>query len=961
MSSRQYEIPVRRDWIPAGIVFVFSILAIVTSGGQTGAPASDTKDSITADQLRTSALVNPVGLDRDTPTFGWQLAVRESSSPEVAQSAYRLLVASSPALLTPGKADMWDSGRVPSANRLQIVYGGKPLRSHTTYFWTVQVWDSQGRPSAWSSPTKWTTALLHVGDWRARWIAAEPDQPLESQALEGRGKWTEHVGPLPMFRDEFRIEHPVRQAIVYVSGLGQYELRLNGTNVTETALNPGWTNYRKTVLYNSYDVTDRLRPGGNALGVMLGNGMYNVQGVHGRYTKFIGSFGQPKLILQMHLLYKDGTEDVIVSDQSWKTTSGPIVFSSPYGGEDFDARQEPVGWDRPGFADKNWVPALEVAGPDGDLREPGKELSGAKIPPITVAEMLKPTNVRALKPGVQVYDLGKNSSGWPEIVVRGHAGDRIQMLPGELLNPDGSVTQRSGSASPSDPVLFTYILSGKGEERWHPRFSYYGFRYVQVERTPAESGGPAPEILSLQGDFIHDDVTVDGHFSSDVPLLNDIHGLIDRAILSNSMSVLTDCPTREKLGWLEQTHLAGASIMYNYDVQALYAKTVRDMAEAQLPNGFVPAIAPEYVAFVDRNGVSTNFRDSPEWGSALILDPWQIYEFYGNAEILKTYYPAMVRYAEYLHSRLQDGMLVYGLGDWFDVGPNVPGESQLTSKGLTATAIYYRDLQVLANAARLLRRDSDAQRFASEAESTRNAFNRHLFHAETGIYDRGSQTAQAMPLVLGLVPEAARAAVLANLVGDIRAHQNHVTAGDIGFHYVVRALTDAGRSDVVFDMLSRTDSPSYGYQLARGATTLTEAWNTDPRSSQNHFMLGHAEEWFYRGLAGVDFDMSRPAQKRIELHPSFVPGVSNVHASFLSVMGTVESFWERSGDEIRWTVTLPAGTQGTVVFPSGADAISLDGKPLGPPDSYSAGLLLRSGQHRLLVALKQVSAAAPHQ
>ena len=445
-------------------------------------------------------------------------------------------------------------------------------------------------------------------------------------------------------------------------------------------------------------------------------------------------------------------------------------------------------------------------------------------------------------------------------------------------------------------MLFDYTLAG-GEERWHPRFTYYGFRYVQVETIPATAGGPKPEVLSLQTDVVHDDVAVDGHFTSGVTLLNQIHALIDRAILSNLASVISDCPTREKLGWLEQTYLAGSSIMDNYGVLKLYEKVADDIAEAQLANGFVPAIAPEYVAFVDANGKSTNFRDSPEWGSASILSPWEAYRFYGDAEILKDHYDSMVRYAGYLRSRLQDGMLTYGLGDWYDIGPRPPGEAQLTGKGLTATAIYYQDLRTLAAIASLLGNEADAASFSKEAGEVRESFNSHLLHADTATYDRGSQTAQAMPLVLGLVPENLRQAVLDNLIKDIRAHGDHVTAGDIGFHYVVRALTDNGRSDVLFDMLSRDDSPSYGYQLERGATTLTEAWDANPGSSQNHFMLGHAEEWFYRGLAGIDVDLSRPESRQIAIRPAFLAKVPEAQAEVHTVLGIVESSWTREGDE----------------------------------------------------------------
>ncbi len=930
-------------------VFVFFFGSIASSGHLLYGHSRDSiavPAGVAPDRLQVASMTNPVGVDRQTPSLSWELRAMVSGARDLRQIGYQVLVASSAEELAENRGSLWDSGRVQSGQRLYVAYGGRPLTSHQSYYWKVRIWDQAGNASAWSPPAKWTTAILHPEEWKARWIAAEPDGPLQPQTRENQGHWTESVQPLPIFRKEFRVIGPVRSAVVFVSGLGQYELHLNGSNVTDTVLNPGWSNYRKTVLYNTFDVAQQLHPGENVFGVLLGNGMYNVPGVRGRYTKFAGSFGQPKLILQLHIEYRDGSEATVTSDSSWRTALGPITFSSIYGGEDFDARLLRTGWDQPGFpGGDGWRPAFEVAGPDGLNGSPGRELSGHLIPPIVIAERLAPLRVTGPRPGVTVYDMGKNSSGWPEIRVQGRAGDRVRMLPGELLNPDGSVTQASAGAGPDNPVLFDYTLAG-GEERWHPRFTYYGFRYVQVETIPAKPGGPKPKVLSLQTDFIHDDVAIDGHFTSGVTLLNRIHALIDRAILSNLVSVITDCPTREKLGWLEQTHLAGSSIMNNYGVLKLYEKIADDIAEAQLANGFVPAIAPEYVAFVDANGNSTNFRDSPEWGSASILDPWQAYQFYGDSGILRDHYDSMVQYAGYLRSKLHDGMLNYGLGDWYDIGPRPPGESQLTGKGLTATAIYYQDLTTLAATASLLGNDADAARFGNETAEVRETFNSHLLHADTATYDRGSQTAQAMPLVLGLVPENLRQAVLENLIKDIRAHGNHVTAGDIGFHYVVRALTDNGRSDVLFDMLSRSDSPSYGYQLERGATTLTEAWDTNPRSSQNHFMLGHAEEWFYRGLAGIDIDMSRQEPRQITIRPAFLTPVAAAQAEVHTVLGAIESSWTRKRSNADWRVMIPAGSHATLILPPAATEVFINRSP-APPASPEGQFVLGSGAYEI--------------
>ena len=860
-------------------------------------------------ELRVSGLKTPIGLDEQQPFFGWELDTNNPARHNVTQSAYRILVASSAALLGQGRGDIWDSGRMKSRDYMHIQYAGKPLQSHTTYFWKVCVWDNASRPTTWSASSHWTTALLVPADWIAKWIAAKPDAPLEPQA---------HGGPetLPLFRHSFQVTKPVEQVIVYVSGLGQYELHLNGHTVTNAVMTPGWTNYRKTVLYNTYDITDQIKKGENVLGMMLGNGMYNVPGIEGRYTKFIGSFGNPKMILQMHITFSDGTRQVIASDHTWQTAPGPIVLSSIYGGEDYDARKELQGWDT-ATSTTSWSNALEVAAPSGSLA-PGDSLTSLLIPPMKVMTVIRPVRRSELHPGTQVYDLGKNFSGWPELQVTGHPGDTVRMLPGELLNTNGEVTQRSASASKRNPVLFTYTLRGNGPETWHPRFSYYGFRYVQVYTIPAHEDASPPAIVSLVGDFIHDDASVNGNFHSGVPLLNDIHHLIDQAIRSNLASVLTDCPTREKLGWLEQTYLNGASIMYNYGVDNLYRKISGDMSQAQLADGMVPAIAPEYVAFLDKNGANTDFRDSPEWGSAIILSPWAAYQFYGDPEGLAAHYDSMVRYADYLKSKSSNQLLNFGLGDWFDIGPRSPGESQLTSKSLTSTAVYYQDLVTLASIASLLNKPADAKRYATEAGEVKIAFNRALYHAGTKTYDRGSQTANAMPLYLGLVPEQDRTSVLANLVADIRENHNHVTAGDVGFHYVVGALMRYGRSDVVYDMVMRTDSPSYGYQLSKGATSLTEAWDTNPGDSQNHFMLGHAEEWFYRGLAGIDFDLSRGEASRILLRPALSSGAPDASATEKTVLGTIGSSWRRSGKDWSAEFAIPAGAQATVILPIGA-------------------------------------------
>jgi alpha-L-rhamnosidase len=879
-------------------------------------PALAQNGGLTPTDLRTNMRITPLGVQPDKVVFGWGLQPKTAGVRSQRQTAYRILVASSRKNLSENRGDVWDSGRIASGVFWQLPYQGPALPSHSTFYWKAETWDETSRPGAWSVAASFMTGLGE-SDWTAKWIAAEKDATTPPKG----------DAPLPVFRHDFNLRAPVQSAIVFVTGLGQYELDLNGGNVTSTVLNPGWTNYRKTVFYDTYDVTSLLHRGANALAMQLGNGMYNVEEAKGRYTKFTGSFGQPKCRMQMDVKYKDGRSERFVSDGSWQTHTGVITFSSIYGGEDADARLLPAGWELPGFDATDWHPALEVNGPGG-------KMMSAVSAPLIIAETYKPRAITTPKPGITVYDLGENMSGWPEIEVRGQPGASVTLLPGELLARDGTVSQESTHAFPDSAVLFHYTLRGGSLERWHPRFAYHSFRYVQVSVKPASPDGSLPEIVALTGDFVHAQAPVVGEFDSSDDLFNRIHALIDRAVLSNLASIVTDCPSREKLGWLEQTYLNAGTLLLNYDVTGLYEKMANDIADAQLSDGLVPSIAPEYVAFVDGAGKSNAFRDSPEWGSAVILSPWALYQYTGDVQPLAAHYSNMQRYAAYLGSRATDELLNYGLGDWYDIGPKPPGPSQLTSRTVTATGVYYEDLSVLARIARVLGHDADADEYQRKAEAVRKSFNAKLFHPETDQYDRGSQTANALPLALGLVPVAHRAAVLEHLVADIHAHGDHVTSGDVGFHYVVRALTDNGRSDVLAAMFSRTDSPSYGYQLARGATTLTEAWDANPESSQNHFMLGHGEEWFYRGLAGLSVDMSKGTDDAITLHPSFLKTVDHASASYESAMGLVRLSWHRSAQSDAVDIVVPPGAQVHLALP-----------PLGnwleknTPASRTAGVL----------------------
>jgi alpha-L-rhamnosidase len=834
------------------------------------AAAAASAASLSPYGLECEARPNPLGVDSPRPRLSWKLKSTRNGD---TQTAYQVLVATSADKLAPGAADGWDSRRVASAETSSIEYGGAALRSLGRYWWKVRVWDASGQPSEWSEAAAWTSALLPPDNWRAAWIT-HPDHALRS-------------GPLPIFRKEVAIDRPVRRALVLVSGLGFHELHINGTRVGDHVLAPAWSNYRATVYYETHDVTSLVKQGANAIGVMLGNGFYNVAG--GRYTKYTGSFGQPRLSLQLRLEMEDGGARDVVTDGTWRVTHGPIAFSCIFGGEDYDARLEADGWDRPGFDDSRWLRPTPVEAPGGAMR-------AQSSPPIRVQRKYKPVRVTDPAPGIRVYDLGQNFAGWPTLTVTGAAGASVKIIPGELLDEKGLVSQRSSGG----PVSFSYTTKGSGRETWSPRFTYYGFRYLQVE-------GSA-RVEEIGGEFVHLDAPRAGEFSCSKDLFNRIRALIDAAVRSNLQHVLTDCPHREKLGWLEVAHLMGESLVYNWDLRTVLPKFVRDMRDAQTVDGLVPDIAPEYVVF--RGG----FRDSPEWGSSAILLPRLAAEWYGDKRTLADAYRMMGAYSAYLGGQARDRILSFGLGDWYDIGPQPPGRSQLTPLGLTATAIWLDDLRALRNAARMLGREADAQRWAAEFAAVHTAFQKTFYKRAASTYATGSQTSLAMPLALGLAPAGARAGLVEKLVADIRARGNHTSAGDVGYRYVVGALTAAGRSDVLFDLASQTSAPSYAAQLAAGATSLTEAWDASPRSSQNHLMLGHIEQWFWAGLAGI---RPEPGMQRVAIRPEPVGDVDWVKARWESFRGPVVVEWRIEGGRFRMTAEIPPGMSATVRLPDG--------------------------------------------
>jgi len=849
---------------------------------------------------------NPLGIDRIKPYFSWKI---HSSERGFKQSAYQVVVSNNIDSLVAEKGNLWNSKKVISSESILIPFQGSNLEAASTYYWRVRIWDKGGNASAWSTPQKFVMGLLSEADWgKACWIALEKDHldenittgihsPLVKKML---GKKEIGMYKLPQFRKEFKIKKTIRQAIVYICGLGQFDLFLNGEKVGDHFLDPGWTKYDKEALYVSFDITKQLHKGNNIFGVMLGNGFYNIP--RERYYKFIASYGAPKMKLHLRIEYTDNSINEVVSDASWKATESPITYSSIYGGEDYDATKEQSGWMMPGFKDKKWAKCI--------LTTYTPPLCSQRATPVKIHDQIPVVRLFKNAKGNWIYDLGQNFSGILRITLKSKGSKTIRLHPAELLNSDSTVNQ---SASGS-PYYFSYTTKGLGEtETWQPQFSYYGFRYVQIEGAVAiekENPDSLPVIKELIGLHTANSASEAGSFTCSNPMFNQIHNLIDWAIRSNMTSVLTDCPHREKSGWLEQVHLMQFSLQYRYNLSRLYEKIMNDMCVAQKENGAIPTIAPEYVLF------DSGFEDAPEWGSAFIISPWYLYQWYGDKRPLEMYYPYMKHYMNYLASRADHNIVAYGLGDWYDIGPKRPGYAQLTSNGVTSTAIYFYNATIMKQRASLLGNIDDAKQYDILAAEIKKSFNDNYFNKETRKYDRDSQTANAIALYTDIVDEENKAQILHNLTEDLQNRNYALTAGDIGYRYVLKVLEENGASDIIYKMNNKYDVPGYGWQLAHGATALTESWQAYGFVSNNHFMLGHLMEWLYAGLGGIRQQEGSIAFHSILIDPQIVGNVRSAQTSYESPYGPIHCDWNQNESEYTLKVEIPSNCEALICLPT---------------------------------------------
>lgn len=878
------------------------------------------------------------------PRLGW---VMESSENGTRQTAYEIEIREA----CTGRP-VWNSGKVNSSqSQLVSTKGAKVGRGDQySYVWRVRVWDESDTPSEWSREAKFRMAPYSFSS--AKWIGAitRKDSRLpegrrfhgsELKKPEVKAAW-EAVDTLAKksicLRRIFRVDDVKRgnqqtsgkkvvEATAYVCGLGFYEFSLNGKKVGNSEFAPLWSDYDKSVYYNTYDVTEQLRYGENVVGILLGNGFYNVQG--GRYRKLQISFGPPTLLFQLVINYEDGTHTVIHSDNEWKYDLSPVTFNCIYGGEDYDARREQKGWNQTGFDDSHWRAVVMQEAPKGVLR-------AQMAPPVKIMErydiqkvnklnaeqvtVASTSTKRTVDPSAFVLDMGQNLAGFPEITVRGKRGQKVTLLVAEALTDEGACNQRQTGRQ----HYYEYTLKGDGDETWHPRFSYYGFRYIQVEGAVLKgqkNSQKLPVLKNIQSCFVYNSAKKVSTFESSNRIFNAAHRLIEKAVRSNMQSVFTDCPHREKLGWLEQVHLNGPGLLYNYDLTAYAPQIMQNMADAQHPNGAMPTTAPEYVVF-EGPGMDA-FAESPEWGGSLVIFPFMYYETYGDDSLIKKYYQNMRRYVDYLSTRADNHILSFGLGDWYDYGDFRAGFSRNTPVPLVATAHYYMTVNYLVKAAHMVGNDYDVRYYNSLAHDISIAFDKRFFDKNIAQYGTGSQCSNALPLFLHMTKDEK---VFMNLLRDIESHGNRLTTGDVGNRYLIQALAHNGQHELIYKMFNHEDAPGYGFQLKFGATTLTEQWDPRQGSSWNHFMMGQIDEWFFNSLVGIrpyasiplpvnSKEVVKEGYQKFVIAPKPVGDLKYVKSSYETLYGTIIVDWTRQNGTFTLNVSVPVNTTAVVYLP----------------------------------------------
>lgn len=883
---------------------------------------------------------NPLGIDIQRPRLGWQMRTDRMGARQI---AYQIRAASSLDRLNAGQPDVWDSGRVESDQSIHVVYGGSALRSRQRVYWNVTVWDETGAASV-SEPAWFEMGLLNANDWQAEWIGT---------AFTGG---TRSTFPVPQLRNSFVLSAPVASARLYVTALGLFECSINGQTVGEDVFAPGWTDYHKRVQYLTYDVTGLLQPGDNAIGALLGDGwaVGYISWLHRQ-----NYVDRPHFLAQLEMALADGTTHTIVSDGSWTYQFGAITHSDMIMGEASDARREMPGWDTPAFDASDWLPVATFKHPNVQV----VALNGPTVRRIQeLTPITAPINRRAMGRKRFLFDLGQNMVGRVRFKGSAPAGTTVIIRFAEILNPDGSpyyANLRSAHATDY------YTFKGGGEEIWESKFTFHGFRYVEIEGYPNEVTRE-----TITGIVLHSQMDQTGSFECSDPLLNQLQKNIVWGQKGNFVDVPTDCPQRdERLGWTGDIQVFARTATFNMNVASFMTKWARDCDDAQNADGSIPAVVP-YATDVPTDG-------GPAWADAAIICPWTIYLCYGDTRILEESYPTMTRFMDFLIANspgyvrcAPDWEGWPGFGDWLSINASTP-------RDLLGTAFLAYDAALMAQIAEILGRTEAAAHYRHLAGEVKTVFaNRYLVGStvpsvqvtpselrrqmdDADALSRGNlatvdygdipsrvfntelfeptQTAYVLALHFDLLPDAVRPLAVAELAADINRREMHLSTGFVGSPYLPHVLSSGGRADIAYALLNQTSWPSWLYAVTQGATTIWERWDgwTEENGFQipemnsfNHYAYGAVGAWLYNTVAGIEPDAIQPGYKHVILRPQPGGGLTSACGKLKTPYGELISDWKYDNNTFVWTVVVPPNATAAVHLPElGAGTISLDGAP----------------------------------
>ena len=825
--------------------------------------------------LKCEHLVQPLGIDSPAPRFTWQM---DSDKHGLKQISYKITVGTDSAKVASGKGNVWDSRKINTQMSL-AVYSGPRLNPFTKYYWSVKIWDEKNIPSKWSQPVSFETGMMEPKNWRGDWISDTRDI---------------HLKPAPWFRKEFTASKTIQSARAYIAVGGLYELYINGQKAGNHRLDPIYTRFDRRILYVTHDVTDLVSEGKNAIGVLLGNGWYNHQSTAVWYFHEAPWRARPKFCMDLHINYTDGTKEIISTGTNWKTALSDVVFNSIYTAEHQDARLKQPGWNTPGFDDSGWKNAIPVSAPSNNIV--AQNLHPIRnVLEIPAREMVKFSNTNYL------FDFGRNISGVSKLKIKGAEGTEIRLIHAERLGKNGkadlsNIDVHYRPTDDTDPFATDiFILSGNDDE-FMPYFNYKGFQYVEVVSSkPVEM---TKENLTAY--FMHSDIPVSGHIQSSNETLNKIWEATNNSYLSNLFGYPTDCPQREKNGWTGDAHIAIETGLYNFDGITVYEKWLADHRDEQQPNGVLPAIIPT-------SGWGYTWANGPDWTSTIAIIPWNIYLFYGDSRLLEQCYDNIKRYVDHIDAESPEGLTDWGLGDW------VPVKS-VTPKEFTSSVYYYTDVVILAKAAALFGHQNDVEKYTALAEKIKNAINGKYLNEEAGMYGSGLQTELSVALYWGIVPDSLKNKVAKNLADRVIQDDKHIDVGLLGTKAILNALSENGYAELAAEVALQETYPSWGWWIKNGATTLYENWDVDADRdiSMNHIMFGEIGAWFYKGIGGIFPDVENPGFKNVILKPNFISSLNHFEASHNGPFGKITSKWERNGENLVYTVSVPANSTATL-------------------------------------------------